>query len=165
MKFLNKSMLLLVAVCPALWVSSLAADEKPGAAKKLPEVAKFFLSGDKKFGIDPPKEGQVAVGLPARIKVVAGLSDPARVSLMTDRNVYLRHQFWKLQVQKRPEKEEDKKSFDEDATYVVTYLPNGDVKFEAANRPGEFIAVEMDGKFILSKPMENLRMDFRAETK
>lgn len=157
-------MLLLLAAFPALWVDSLAEEVKPEAAKKLPESAKFFLSGDPKFGIDTPKEGEISMGIPSRIKVVPGLTDTKCVSLMTDRNVYLRHQFWKFRIQKRPEGGE-RSSFDMDSTFKVVYLPNGDVRFEAAYREGEFMAVDTAGKLILSKPAEGLRMDFRAEGK
>ena len=164
MKRILKPILPLLALVPIFWANPLAAEDKPEATKQLPEIARFFLSGDPKFGIYTPKEGQLETGIPTRIKVVPGLSDPKCVSLMTDRNVYLRHQFWKFKLEKRPEGEEERKSFDADATFNVIYLANGEVKFEAANRPGEFMAVETDGKISLSK-VADLRMSFRVEGK
>ena len=161
-----QKILILLATAVAFCGHARGADQKPEAMKKLPESAKFILAEDPKLGIDPPKEGRVLVGKnPARIKVVPGLADPQCASLMSDRDVYLLHRDWKIRAEKRPEDAQGRRTFDANATFKVTYLPNGDVRFEAKNRPGEFIVVEEDRNLSLSKPLDGLRLNFRVEAK
>ncbi|GAA5131072.1 AbfB domain-containing protein [Luteolibacter yonseiensis] len=167
MTFLIKPTLLLLA-SSLFCGNALAADDNTAADKKLPEAARFFLADDSKLGIDPGKgtkvRAQVAKSA-ARIKIVPGLTDPQCVSLMTDRDVYLLHRDWKIWAETRPEDAQARRTFDANATFKVNHLPNGEIRLESKNRPGEFLVVETDNNLSLSKPAEGLRLNFRVEGK
>ncbi|MES2920661.1 MAG: AbfB domain-containing protein [Verrucomicrobiota bacterium] len=149
-------------------ILTLAGDLSVAGQKEAAAEVKLILVADPTIRLNAPRAGRVlSHKIGNRIRVVPGLSNPDLVSLesIQSNGAYLHHESGKIFVTTRPAGTQDQTAFDIKATFKMIKMDGGKVRFEAADRAGEFIRVAEDGGVVLGRISSGERATFRLETK
>lgn len=122
-----------------------------GALAAEPEVAEIRVANNNSQGLAAQREKprEVSSSRASKFRLVPGLSEPKLVSLelVGAKGHYVVHNRFVMHVLERSKLNP---VFDASATFKMVTLPDGNIRFESANKPRAFITLDEKGAVILA---------------